>query len=161
MFVCRQKWSFFKDTFLEIFPTNFFTYFPASCSTYVLYSPQVSCLWNLPSWGSQELDLGHQVANEELEPFVVYESFLKIFLRISFKRFLLVALYTSSVLTKFHLFENSLAGVPGSSNLSTGLNIIVCRQKRPFFYDTFLKISPTNFIKNYPTSCYTYVLYTH
>ena len=141
------------DEFLYIFPFQLLYICP-------LFSPSIMSL-NLPSWGSQELDLGHQVAKEELEPFVVYESFLKIFLRISFKRFLLVALYTSSVLTKFHLFENSLAGVPGSSNLSTGLNIIVCRQKRPFFYDTFLKISPTNFIKNYPTSCFTYVLYTH
>ena len=76
----------------------------------------------------------YPTANEEHEPFVVYETFLKIFTRLnSFIRFLLVALYTPSVLTKFHLFGNFLEGVPGSSNLGSR------RQKWPFFYNIFLK----------------------
>ena len=53
---------------------------------------------------------------------------------------------------KFHLFENSLAGVPGSSNFGTRLNMVVCRQKWPFFYYTFLKIFPTHFFLSFPAS---------
>ena len=44
----------------------------------------------------------------KVTPFLRY--FTQIALRISFKRFLLVGLYTPSIPTKFHLFENSLAG---------------------------------------------------
>ena len=54
-------------------------------------------------------------------------------------------MYTPSVLTKFHLFENSLGGVLGSSNFGTRLNMVVWRQKWPFLYDIFLKIFPTNY----------------
>ena len=146
MVVCRQKWPFFYDTFLKIFPTNFIYNFLASCSISVLCTHQVSCLWKPRSWGIQELEHGYPTANEEHEPFVVYETFLK---NVPFKRFLLVALYTPSALTKFHLFGNSLGGVPGSSNFGTRLNMVVCRQKWPFFYDTFLKIFPTNFFKKF------------
>ena len=81
--------------------------------------------------------------------------------RISFKRFLLVALYTPTILTMFHLFGNSLAGVPGISNWGTRLNMVVCKQKWPFFYDTFLKIFPTNFFQHCPPNFPTYVHYTH
>ena len=50
-----------------------------------------------------------------------------------------------SLLTKFYVFENSLAGVPKSSNLDTRLNMADCMQKWPFFYKTFLKFFPTSF----------------
>ena len=67
-------------------------------------------------------------------------------------------MYTPSVLTKFHLFENSLGG---SSNFGTRLNMVVWRQKWPFSYDTFLKIFPTNYFKNFLPTCSICVLYTH
>ena len=64
-------------------------------------------------------------ANEEHEPFVVYEIFLKNFPTNFFKKIPA----NLSVLTKFHLFENSLGWVSGSSNFGTRLNMVVCRQK--------------------------------
>ena len=87
--------------------------------------------------------------------------FSKFFRRISFYIYLPVALYVSSILTKFHVFENSLGGVPGSSNFGTRLNMVVCRQKRPFLYDTFLKIFQTNFFSHFLASCSICILYTH
>ena len=144
MVVWRQKWPFFYDTFLNIFPTNFFWNFLPTCSICVLYTHQVHVFENSVAGVSRSSNW-YPTSNEEHEPFVVYETFLKNSRRISFKRLLLVALYTPSVLTKFHLFENSLGWVPGSSNFGTRLNMVVCRQKCPFFYDTFLKLFPTNF----------------
>ena len=54
-------------------------------------------------------------------------------------------MYTPSVLTKIHRYETSLGGLLGSSNFGTRLNMVVWRQKWPFFYDIFLKIFPTNY----------------
>ena len=66
---------------------------------------------------------------KSINPFNSTILFSKLFRRISFKRFLLLGVYTPSTLTKFHLSGNSLAGVSGSSNLGTRLNMVVCRQK--------------------------------
>ena len=74
------------ETFLKIFQTNFFQKIPASWSVYALNTHQVSSLSKLPSWGTHVLDLGYHTANEEHQPFLVYETFLKIFLMNFFKR---------------------------------------------------------------------------
>ena len=67
--------------------------------------------------------------------------FSKFFRRISFLIFLPVAICVSSVLTKFHLFENSVGLVAGSSNFGTRLNMVVCRQKWLFSTILFSKFS--------------------
>ena len=154
-------WSFVGKS--DPFSTIIFSKFSRRISFIIflpvaLWTHQVSCLWNLPSWGIQELELGYPTANEEHEPFVVYETFLK---NVPFKRFLLVALYTPSVLTKFHLLGNSLGGVPGSSNFGTRLNMVVCRQKWPFFTILFSKFSRRISLKNFLASCSICVLYTY
>ena len=107
--VCRQTWTFFYDTYLNIFRTNFFK--NSSCSLYVLYTHQVSCLRSLPSWGTQELELGYSTANGEHEPIVVYETFLKIHQTNFFQKIpascSLYALYTHQVWSLWKLPSRS------------------------------------------------------
>ena len=71
--------TLFLRYFSQTFPYKFHSKF--SCQLH--YSCPLTLpnfmSWKLPSWGIQELELGYPTANEEHEPFVVYEIFLKNF----------------------------------------------------------------------------------
>ena len=61
--------------FLKIILSNFFQNIPASCSVCVLYTHQVPFLCKLPSWDTQELELGYPTAIKVHVPFVGYKTF--------------------------------------------------------------------------------------
>ena len=100
----------------------------------------------------------NMVVYRKSDPFstILFSKFSR---RISFRIVLPVALHMSSTLTKIHVFQNSLAGVPRSPNLGTPPPMkSIC----PFLvYETFHKIFTTNFLKKIPASWSVYALYTH
>ena len=59
---------------------------------------------------------------------------------------------------KFHVFEDSLAGVARSSN---GYPTANEEHERFVVYETFHIIFPKNFYRKIPASCSVYALYTH
>ena len=144
LIVCRQKWPFFYDTFLKIFPTNFLLYFLASCPICVLWPYKISCLWKLPSWGIQELELGYPTANKEHEPFVFYETFLKKFPTNYFLK--IPASCFVYVLCPYQV--SCLWNLPSWDTQELELGYPTANEEHePFVvYETFLKNFPTNLL---------------